>query len=43
MIRYMYEFAEGNKDLQDLLGGKGADLRVHHRERQAVDAADPGR
>ncbi|KUP95229.1 pyruvate, phosphate dikinase [Thermobifida cellulosilytica] len=26
MPKYVYEFAEGNKDLKDLLGGKGANL-----------------
>jgi pyruvate,orthophosphate dikinase len=26
MIRYVYDFIEGNKDLKDLLGGKGANL-----------------
>ncbi|MDF2091795.1 pyruvate, phosphate dikinase [Knoellia sp. 3-2P3] len=26
MGRYVYDFAEGNKDLKDLLGGKGANL-----------------
>jgi pyruvate,orthophosphate dikinase len=26
MARYVYDFAEGNKDLKDLLGGKGANL-----------------
>ncbi|UQU61882.1 pyruvate, phosphate dikinase [Couchioplanes caeruleus] len=26
MTRYVYDFAEGNKDLKDLLGGKGANL-----------------
>ena len=26
MTTYVYEFAEGNKDLKDLLGGKGANL-----------------
>jgi pyruvate, orthophosphate dikinase len=26
MSKYVYEFAEGNKDLKDLLGGKGANL-----------------
>jgi pyruvate,orthophosphate dikinase len=25
-IKYVYDFAEGNKDLRDLLGGKGANL-----------------
>ena len=42
---YVYDFAEGNKDLKDLLGGKGANLaemteprparaaRVHHHHR----------
>jgi pyruvate, orthophosphate dikinase len=25
-IKYVYDFAEGNKDLKDLLGGKGANL-----------------
>ena len=24
--KYVYDFAEGNKDLKDLLGGKGANL-----------------
>ena len=24
--KYVYDFAEGNKDLRDLLGGKGANL-----------------
>jgi pyruvate, orthophosphate dikinase len=26
MTKYVYEFAEGNKDMKDLLGGKGANL-----------------
>ena len=26
MTRYVYDFVEGNKDLKDLLGGKGANL-----------------
>src|SRR6266496_1400716 len=26
MSKYVYDFAEGNKDLKDLLGGKGANL-----------------
>src|SRR3954468_16532963 len=26
MARYVYDFIEGNKDLKDLLGGKGANL-----------------
>ena len=26
MPKYVYDFAEGNKDLKDLLGGKGANL-----------------
>ena len=26
MSRYVYDFSEGNKDLKDLLGGKGANL-----------------
>ncbi|SCF03951.1 Pyruvate phosphate dikinase, PEP/pyruvate binding domain [Micromonospora coriariae] len=26
MTRYVYDFIEGNKDLKDLLGGKGANL-----------------
>ena len=26
MAKYVYDFAEGNKDLKDLLGGKGANL-----------------
>src|SRR5215218_1919794 len=26
MSRYVYDFIEGNKDLKDLLGGKGANL-----------------
>ncbi|MFN2495352.1 MAG: PEP/pyruvate-binding domain-containing protein, partial [Pseudonocardiaceae bacterium] len=26
MTKYVYDFAEGNKDLADLLGGKGANL-----------------
>ena len=26
MTQYVYEFAEGNKDQRDLLGGKGANL-----------------
>ena len=26
MSKFVYEFAEGNKDLKDLLGGKGANL-----------------
>ena len=26
MSRYVYDFVEGNKDLKDLLGGKGANL-----------------
>lgn len=26
MLKYVYEFSEGNKDLKDLLGGKGANL-----------------
>src|SRR3954469_11487297 len=26
MTRYVYDFMEGNKDLNDLLGGKGANL-----------------
>ena len=26
MGRYVYDFVEGNKDLNDLLGGKGANL-----------------
>ncbi len=25
-IKYVYDFAEGNRDLKDLLGGKGANL-----------------
>ena len=25
-MKYVYDFAEGNKDLKDLLGGKGANL-----------------
>jgi hypothetical protein len=24
--KYVYDFAEGNKDMKDLLGGKGANL-----------------
>ena len=26
MPKYVYDFAEGNKDMKDLLGGKGANL-----------------
>ena len=26
MTKFVYDFAEGNKDLKDLLGGKGANL-----------------
>ncbi|HZD98675.1 MAG TPA: PEP/pyruvate-binding domain-containing protein, partial [Micromonosporaceae bacterium] len=26
MTKYVYEFADGNKDMKDLLGGKGANL-----------------
>ena len=26
MIKYVYAFSEGNKDMRDLLGGKGANL-----------------
>ncbi len=26
MPKYVYDFAEGNRDLKDLLGGKGANL-----------------
>ena len=26
MTKYVYDFTEGNKDLKDLLGGKGANL-----------------
>ena len=26
MTKFVYDFAEGNKDLRDLLGGKGANL-----------------
>ncbi|MDO8106569.1 pyruvate, phosphate dikinase [Isoptericola sp. b441] len=26
MVKYVYDFSEGNKDLKDLLGGKGANL-----------------
>src|SRR5215470_2185073 len=26
MTKYVYDFSEGNKDLKDLLGGKGANL-----------------
>ena len=26
MPKYVYDFTEGNKDLRDLLGGKGANL-----------------
>ena len=26
MPKYVYDFSEGNKDLKDLLGGKGANL-----------------
>src|SRR5581483_9196480 len=26
MTKYVYDFAEGNKDMKDLLGGKGANL-----------------
>ena len=26
MSKYVYDFAEGNRDLRDLLGGKGANL-----------------
>ncbi|MCU0284538.1 MAG: pyruvate, phosphate dikinase, partial [Candidatus Nanopelagicales bacterium] len=26
MVRYVYDFAEGDKDQKDLLGGKGANL-----------------
>ena len=26
MAKYVYTFAEGNKDMKDLLGGKGANL-----------------
>lgn len=26
MPKYVYDFTEGNKDLKDLLGGKGANL-----------------
>ena len=26
MSKFVYDFAEGNKDLKDLLGGKGANL-----------------
>ena len=26
MVRYVYDFAEGGRDMADLLGGKGANL-----------------
>ncbi len=26
MTKYVYDFAEGSKDMKDLLGGKGANL-----------------
>ena len=26
MPKYVYDFAEGNRDMKDLLGGKGANL-----------------
>lgn len=26
MTKFVYDFCEGNKDLKDLLGGKGANL-----------------
>lgn len=26
MTKYVYKFAEGDKDMKDLLGGKGANL-----------------
>ena len=26
MLKYVYDFSEGNKDQKDLLGGKGANL-----------------
>ena len=26
MVKFVYDFSEGNKDLKDLLGGKGANL-----------------
>jgi len=26
MEKYVYDFAEGNRDMKDLLGGKGANL-----------------
>ena len=26
MPKYVYDFTEGNKDMKDLLGGKGANL-----------------
>ena len=26
MTKYVYDFSEGNKDMKDLLGGKGANL-----------------
>ena len=26
MVKFVYDFTEGNKDLRDLLGGKGANL-----------------
>ena len=26
MVKYVYSFSEGNKDMKDLLGGKGANL-----------------
>ena len=26
MVKFVYDFSEGNKDLKELLGGKGANL-----------------
>ncbi len=26
VVKFVYDFTEGNKDLKDLLGGKGANL-----------------
>ena len=26
MTKYVYDFSEGNRDMKDLLGGKGANL-----------------
>ena len=35
MPKYVYDFTEGNKDLKDLLGGKGANLAEMTRSRTA--------